>query len=160
MNISWKLPIILGLAGLVAVLGVGAWATNFTAYLGNNPTTCNNCHVMDVVYEGWYHAGHRASATCVECHTPHAFIPKYFVKAKSGMNHVFYFTTGMIPDPIRAKQSTDEIIQANCIRCHSETVSMVADGQASAGRYCFSCHRDVAHGPRGISNMPYQDLSY
>jgi hypothetical protein len=31
------------LAALVVVLGIGAWATNFTAYLGNDPNTCNNC---------------------------------------------------------------------------------------------------------------------
>jgi cytochrome c nitrite reductase small subunit len=135
------------------------WATNFTAYLGNDPTTCNNCHVMDAAYEGWYHAAHRLHADCVDCHTPHAFIPKYIVKAQSGMNHVFHFTMGSIPVPLRAKPATDRIIQANCIRCHSQTVSMVADGQADAGRYCFSCHTTVAHGSRGISLLPYQDTS-
>jgi cytochrome c nitrite reductase small subunit len=27
----------------------------------------------------------------------------------------------------------------------------------SGERYCFDCHRDVAHGERGLSLLPYQD---
>jgi len=152
-----KYPILIGLAALVVVLAVGMYVTDFTVYLGDNPTTCNNCHVMDAAYEGWYHGGHRPFAACNDCHVPHSLIPKYFVKARSGMNHVLHFTMGWIPEPLRAKPSTDEIIQENCIRCHTETVSMIADGQMDSGRYCFECHRSVAHGDRGISTLPYQD---
>jgi cytochrome c nitrite reductase small subunit len=152
-----KLPLYVGLTALIVVVAVGMVATDFTVYLGNDPTACNNCHVMDAVYEGWYHAAHQQWAICIDCHTPHALIPKYFIKAKSGMTHVWHFTMGTIPDPIRAKQATDRIIQDNCIRCHAETVSMIADGQKDAGRYCFECHRSAAHGERGISILPYQD---
>ena len=152
-----RLPLVVGLVALVAVTGVGLYASDFTVYLGDNPTACNNCHVMDAAYEGWYHGGHKTWATCNDCHTPHAFIPKYFVKARSGFNHVTAFTLGEIPAAIRAKQSSQEIVEANCIRCHSETVSAIADGQPDAGRYCFDCHRSVAHGERGISILPYQD---
>jgi cytochrome c nitrite reductase small subunit len=152
-----KYVVIVGLIAFAAVIGVGMWATNFTVYLGDDPTTCNNCHVMDAVYEGWFHAGHQQWATCNDCHTPHAFIPKYFVKARSGMNHVSMFTLGHYPEPLRAKKSTSDIIQANCVRCHETAVSMIADGQANSDRYCFVCHRDVAHGQRGISILPYQD---
>ncbi len=159
MKIFSNLPLLLGLASALVALGVGMYATNFTAYLGNDPTTCNNCHVMDAAYEGWYHAAHRTAATCADCHTPHALIPKYIVKAESGMNHVFHFTFGLIPVPLRAKPATDKIIQANCIRCHSQTVDAVADGQMDAGRFCFDCHRAVAHGQRGISLLPYQDTT-
>jgi cytochrome c nitrite reductase small subunit len=151
------IPVIVGVIALGAILAVGAWATDFTVYLGNDPTACNNCHVMDAVYEGWYHAGHQRSTTCVDCHTPHPIVLKYLYKAKSGMNHVFMFSTGQIPEPLRAKEETDQIIQENCIRCHSETVSEIGDGQMDSGRYCFECHRGVAHGPRGISILPYQD---
>lgn len=157
--LSAKLPLWIGLASLVVVLGVGLSVTNFTAYLGNNPATCNNCHVMDAVYEGWYHSAHRMAATCADCHTPHDFIPKYIVKAESGMNHVFHFTFNLIPEPLRAKPATDRIVQANCIRCHSQAVAEIADGQMGAGRFCFDCHRTVAHGERGISLLPYQDTT-
>ena len=152
-----KLPIIVGVVALIVVLGTFLYVSNFTVYLGDDPTTCNNCHVMDAVYEGWFHGGHRPWTTCNDCHTPHEFIPKYLVKAQSGFNHVSAFTIGHLPEPLRAKPHTKEIIQENCLRCHGETVANVADGQMDSERYCFECHRDVAHGQRGISILPYQD---
>jgi cytochrome c nitrite reductase small subunit len=155
-----KLPLVVGLFSLAAVLGTGMWVTDFTAYLGNDPATCNNCHVMDAAYEGWYHAGHQEWATCGDCHTPHALIPKYIVKGLSGMRHVSAFTLGHIPAAIRAKESSSAVVQENCIRCHAETVSAIGDGlmAAEAGRNCFDCHRDVAHGERGLSLLPNQDI--
>ncbi|MEK7327477.1 MAG: cytochrome c nitrite reductase small subunit [Chloroflexota bacterium] len=152
-----KLPVVVGLVALIIVAGTLMVVSDFSVYLGNDPTACNNCHVMDAAYEGWYHGGHKLWAECNDCHTPHDLIPKYFVKARSGFNHVTAFTLGEIPNAIRAKESSREIIQENCIRCHSETVSNIADGQMDAERYCFECHRDVAHGERGRSILPYQD---
>lgn len=155
-----KIPIIIGVIALLAVLGLGMYVTDFTAYLGNNPTTCNNCHVMDNVYEGWYHAGHKEWTTCNECHTPHAFIPKYLVKAQSGYHHVTAFMFGEIPDAIRAKESSRQVVQANCERCHADTIDNLDMGYRyttdDPGRYCFECHRSVAHGERGLSILPYQ----
>jgi cytochrome c nitrite reductase small subunit len=155
-----KLPLIVGLVALASVLGVGMITTEFTTYLGNNPTTCNNCHVMDAAYEGWYHGGHQEWAACGDCHTPHALIPKYLVKAQSGFRHVSAFTLGHIPNAIRAKESSRKVVQENCIRCHAEAVSNMLDLGQSGGmdfdRYCFECHRNVAHGDRGISILPYQ----
>lgn len=152
-----KIPVIVAILAFMAVLAVGMYTTDFTVYMGNDPTACTNCHVMDAVYENWYHASHMRVTACVDCHAPHAFIPKYLVKARSGMNDVFHFTLGLIPEPIRAKPSTLKMIQANCIRCHAETVSAIADGQKDSGRFCFDCHRTVAHGERGITVLPYQD---
>lgn len=156
-----KIVLAIGVAALAIVLVVGAWATNFTVYLGNDPTACNNCHVMDAAYEGWYHAGHQSWATCVDCHTPHDIVPKYLYKAKSGLNHVTMFTLNHIPEPLRAAEDTQRIIQSNCLRCHAETVSEIADGvmdpEKTGARYCYECHRSIAHGPRGITILPYQD---
>ncbi len=98
-----KIALLVGISALLVVMGVGLYVTDFTAYLGNNPTTCNNCHVMDNVYESWFHGGHKQWATCSECHTPHALIPKYIVKAESGYHHVTAFLFGKIPPAIRAK---------------------------------------------------------
>lgn len=154
---KWKIPLFTGLAALAAALGTLMYVSNFTAYLGNDPATCNNCHVMDAVYEGWFHSSHREFAVCNDCHTPHALIPKYWVKMTSGMGHVTMFALNQIPNPLRAKESTDGIIQANCIRCHQASVADIADGQMDSDRYCFACHRSVAHGERGISILPYQD---
>jgi cytochrome c nitrite reductase small subunit len=156
-EVGMRIAIIVSVTCLVIVVGTLLYVSNFTVYLGDDPTTCNNCHVMDAVYEGWYHGGHKLVATCNDCHTPHDLIPKYFVKARSGFNHVSAFTIGHLPDPLRAKTESREIVQQNCMRCHEETVSMVADGLKDSGRYCFECHRHVAHGERGISILPYQD---
>jgi cytochrome c nitrite reductase small subunit len=151
-----KLPLFVGVVALIAVLGTGLYTTEFTTYLGDNPTTCNNCHVMDGAYEGWYHAGHKNRTTCSECHTPHALIPKYYVKALSGYHHVTAFTFGNIPVAIRAKESSRDVVQENCVRCHQETVADILDGSMPMDRYCFECHRSVAHGERGVSILPYQ----
>lgn len=155
-----KLPIILGIVALLVVVGVGMYVSDFTAYLGNNPTTCNNCHVMDAVYEGWYHGGHRNWANCNDCHTPHALIPKYLTKAQSGYHHVTAFVLGDIPHAIRAKDESREVVQENCVRCHGETIANLDWGQMytadDSQRYCFDCHRSQAHGERGISILPYQ----
>ena len=155
-----KLAILISLIAVLAVVGVGFYVTDFTAYLGNNPTTCNNCHVMDYVYEGWFHGAHKSWATCNDCHTPHALIPKYWVKAKSGYHHVTAFVFKNYADAIRAKQESREVVQENCKRCHAATIANISLTEkmgAGEERFCFDCHRTVAHGERGISLLPYQD---
>ena len=151
-----KLPILIGIIALLAVAATGLYITDFTAYLGNNPSTCNNCHVMDYVYEGWYHAGHSEWTTCNECHTPHALIPKYITKAQSGYHHVTAFVSGNIPDAIRAKPHSRDIVQENCKRCHEATIANIDMSPMTGERYCFDCHRSAAHGERGISILPYK----
>ena len=152
-----KLALIIGIAALILAAAVGLYVTDFTAYLGSNPATCNNCHVMDAVYEGWFHGAHRSWANCSDCHTPHALVPKYITKGLSGYHHVTAFTFGDIPDAIRAKQESIEIVQENCIRCHIDSVESTFEVSHSSDRYCFDCHRHVSHGERGISLLPYQD---
>jgi len=152
-----KLPFIVGIVAILAVIATGLYVSDFTAYLGSDPGTCNNCHVMDGVYENWAHGAHRTWAVCGDCHTPHALIPKYLIKAQSGFRHVSAFTLGDIPDAIRPRPSSIKIIQDNCIRCHSETVADIMAGSMPFDRYCFDCHRDTAHGERGISISPYPD---
>ncbi len=150
-----KIPLFVGILSIIATLAVGLYVSDFTAYLGDDPSACNNCHVMDAVYESWFHGGHKNWATCNDCHTPHALIPKYIVKATSGYHHVFAFVLGDIPVAIRAKESSRQVVQENCIRCHIETIANTNEGMADSDRYCFDCHRSVAHGERGISLLPY-----
>lgn len=155
-----KIAVLVAFVALVAVVGVGMYVTDFTAYMGNNPTTCNNCHVMDAVYEGWYHGGHKQWANCNDCHTPHALIPKYYVKGVSGYHHVSAFLLGNIPDAIRAREAQQAVVQENCIRCHEDTIAdldwNMGYTEGEQGRQCYDCHRTVAHGERGISILPYQ----
>jgi cytochrome c nitrite reductase small subunit len=61
----------------------------------------------------------------------------------------------MTPDAIRVHPETKEILQGNCIRCHGETVAEIM--LHDLDRNCWECHRDVAHGERGITLLPMQD---
>jgi cytochrome c nitrite reductase small subunit len=151
-------PLVIGILALLAVLGVFAYVTDAPAYMGHEPATCNNCHVMDSQYENWYLAAHERSAACTDCHLPHQNIVSYYLyKGYSGMKDVFSFTFKTYPVAIRATRQTDEIVQANCIRCHTDTVENIVAGPQPFDRYCWRCHRSVAHGERGLSLYPSQD---
>jgi len=153
-----KASLIIGIFILVVALGVFAWVTDAPAYLGHEASTCNNCHVMDAQYENWYHAAHKRVAVCADCHLPHQNLVSYYIyKGYSGMKDVISFTFKTYPDAIRATAQTDRIIQANCIRCHEDTVDAIVAGVQPFDRTCWTCHRSVAHGEQGLSLSPYQD---
>ena len=153
-----QFPLMIGILGFLIALGVFTWVMDAPSYLGHEPSTCNNCHVMDAQYEGWFHAAHERIAVCTDCHLPHQNIASYYLyKGYSGMRDVYSFTFKTYPAAIRATQQTDEIIQANCIRCHIDTVENILTGPQPFDRYCWDCHRSVAHGERGLSLSPYQD---
>jgi len=150
--------LIVGVAALVIALGMFVYVVEPLAYMGAEAATCNNCHVMDGAYENWYHAPHEKVTECVDCHLPHDNVVNYwFEKGKTGMHDVFYFSTGQTPEVIRAKPETKAIIQANCIRCHQDTVESIVMGAQPFERQCWDCHRSSAHGERGISVAPRQD---
>jgi cytochrome c nitrite reductase small subunit len=155
---SSKWPLLIGIAAFLLALGLFAWATDAPAYLGHDPATCNNCHVMDSQYENWFHASHAGRAACSDCHIPHQnLLAYYFYKGKSGMHDVYSFVTRSYPAVIRAGDETRTIVQANCIRCHEDTVESILAGAQPFERNCWDCHRSVAHGERGLTLNPYQD---
>jgi len=148
------------LAAVAAVMSLGtfAYVSGAIPFMGSNPETCANCHVMDSAYENWIHAPHGRDVKCVDCHLPHDNLVNYwFEKGKTGMHDVFYFSAGLTPELIRAKPEAQAIIQGNCIRCHKETVETIMMGPQAFERHCWDCHRSVAHGQRGIGISTYQD---
>ncbi|KCZ70396.1 cytochrome c nitrate reductase, small subunit [Candidatus Methanoperedens nitroreducens] len=158
-----KFLFIAGIFVLVA-MGSGTYVndsdmhiSNLTEYIGNTLTACNSCHVMGAVYESWYHGDHKNRAECSDCHIPHDPITKYVVKAESGIRDVTAVITGNVPEVIRTTENSQKIIQGNCLHCHEQTVGNIADSKRNDERYCFECHRTVAHGERGISLSPYQE---
>lgn len=156
MQAKWAL--IIGITALLLALGVFGWVTNAPSYLEHDPSTCNNCHVMDAQYEGWFHSAHMTYTVCTDCHLPHQNIASYYLyKGYSGMRDVVSFTLKIYPAAIRATQQTDMIVQANCIRCHKDTVENILADPQPLDRYCWSCHRSTAHGERGLSLAPFQD---
>jgi cytochrome c nitrite reductase small subunit len=153
-----KTPFVIAFAVAVIALGFFVFVTDAPAYAGSAPETCNNCHVMDAQYENWLHAPHANWAKCTDCHLPHGnFVSYYLEKGRQGAKDVYAFTTGNIPVAIRASDKSRQIIQDNCIRCHEGTVESVVMGAQPFDRYCWECHRTVAHGSRGLSIVPYQD---
>jgi cytochrome c nitrite reductase small subunit len=153
-----KLSLVISVGAAVIALSAFVYVTDAPAYMGTQATTCNNCHVMDSQYENWYHGGHRAATECVDCHLPHDnFVHYYLAKAQTGMHDVYVFGTGKTPELIRAEPETQKVIQANCIRCHQDTVGNIMLGPQPFDRHCWDCHRSAAHGQRGISIVPYQD---
>ncbi len=164
----------IGILVLFSVAVILGWVTDAPAYIGHEASTCNNCHVMDAQYENWYHGAHADVAVCADCHLPHQNIVSYYLfKGYSGMKDVVSFTLKLYPPAIRATAQTDEIIQANCIRCHQDTVegilsypqpfvaaqagTFISAQESTFDRNCWDCHRTTAHGPRGLSLYPYQD---
>jgi cytochrome c nitrite reductase small subunit len=155
---SPRLSLLIGLAALVIALGMFTYTSGALTYMGTAPSTCGNCHVMDSQYENWFHAPHERFAECTDCHLPHGnVLAYYFEKGRSGMHDVFIFSTGQAPAIIRASKDSKAIVQENCLRCHEETVQDIVMGAQPFERYCWECHRSVAHGERGASGAPYQD---
>jgi cytochrome c nitrite reductase small subunit len=154
----FKTPFLIAIAAAVLALGFFVFVTDAPAYGGSAPETCNNCHAMDSQYENWYHAPHEKVAECVDCHLPHDNVAVYYLeKGRQGMKDTYAFVTGNIPVAIRASDKTKGIIQENCLRCHRDTVENIMLGDQPFERYCWECHRSVAHGERGSSIVPYQD---
>ena len=142
-------------------LGVGSYTfvvAHGTSYLSNDPAVCVNCHVMREEFDGWQHGSHHAVAVCNDCHLPHDnVVHKLFVKASNGYHHSKAFTLMNFREPIRIKPANAEVLEANCVRCHSAlveeitahgTLGMPTDPERKADLYgCVRCHEGVGHGP-------------
>jgi cytochrome c nitrite reductase small subunit len=160
----WKLPVLLTLAVLTGLGLFSFYISNAVSYLGDNPETCVNCHIMAPQYATWYHSSHREKTNCNDCHVPHNnLINKYFFKAKDGLRHATIFTLRREPQVIFIKEAGREVVHHNCIRCHSE---LITDSKLLAytteahefrmERKCWDCHRETPHGRvNSISSVPY-----
>ena len=141
-----SLPILVAaLAGVAA--GVGGYAFAYakgTSYLGNDPATCANCHVMNGQLEGWQKASHHGVATCNDCHTPSG-AARYLTKAENGWHHSLAFTVGGFPDVIRARAESRAVVEGQCRACHADLVQSMGWGGDLAEVSCIRCHDSVGH---------------
>jgi cytochrome c nitrite reductase small subunit len=159
----WERPVIV-LLGIFAGLAIyGLYISKAWSYLGDEPPTCINCHVMIPEYANWAHNSHRRTATCNDCHVPHKnFVSKYFFKATDGLSHATKFTFRLERQNIIMKEETRSLIQQNCTRCHDKTVSkefiksIVPNYHNYMNdRYCLDCHREIPHGTvHGLTSTP------
>ena len=143
------LPLSLPAAVLAATLGLAGGVGGYlfvyakgSSYLGNDPRTCANCHVMQGHLDGWQQSSHKGVATCNDCHTPSHPIMKYVVKAENGFHHSWAFTSGGFPDVIRARAESREVIEGQCRHCHADAVQMMSAGGELS---CVRCHPSVGH---------------
>jgi len=139
---------------LGALTGIGTFTFNYAeglSYFSTDPRACKNCHIMNDEYNSWTKGPHHGSATCVDCHLPHEFIPKYIAKADNGWRHSKAFTLQNFHEPIQITPRNADILQANCIRCHGQFVHELVTGARAPTRdsvQCVHCHHNVGHGAR------------
>jgi cytochrome c nitrite reductase small subunit len=144
-----RILIVCVLVGVSA--GLGSYTFHYaagTSYFSSNPAACVNCHIMREQYDGWQKASHHAVASCNDCHTPHALIPKYLVKAENGFWHSKAFTLQDFHEPIRIRPRNALVLNGACIHCHQDLVSEVV-GHGTRGNEtlnCVHCHASVGHG--------------
>ncbi|MGQ9819274.1 MAG: cytochrome c nitrite reductase small subunit [Candidatus Kapaibacteriales bacterium] len=132
----------------------GFYISNAVSYLSEDPTACVNCHIMTPHFTTWFHSSHRNVATCNDCHLPSDNpIRRFWFKANDGLRHSFFFTLGKYPQVIRIRSSSEEVVQANCLRCHNHQISALTlenfeyeQYLAGNSKLCWDCHREIPHG--------------
>jgi cytochrome c nitrite reductase small subunit len=137
------LPVILLSVPAGIAAGIGGYTfvyANGAAYLTNDPAACANCHVMQDHFDAWRKSSHHAVASCNDCHTPAAAIPKYLTKASNGWHHSRAFTTGGFHEPIRITPRNREIVEGQCRACHADVVEAMVQEDS-----CVRCHDSVGH---------------
>lgn len=130
---------------LGAAIGLGMFTFVYargSAYLGNDPAACANCHVMQDHFNSWQKSSHHHVAVCNDCHAPPHGLAKYWVKAVNGFHHSYAFTSGDFHEPIRITERNRKVTEAQCRRCHQDIVQTMGH---SAGLSCIRCHESVGH---------------
>jgi cytochrome c nitrite reductase small subunit len=160
----WKFPVIVVAAIFTGLGFFSFYISNAPSYLGDDPSTCVNCHIMAPQHTTWYHSSHREKTTCNDCHVPHNnVISKYLFKAKDGIRHATIFTLRREPQVIFIREAGQKVVHKNCIRCHS---ALLEDNKLMAyntetdrfrkERQCWECHRETPHGRvNSLSSVPF-----
>jgi cytochrome c nitrite reductase small subunit len=161
---QWRMPVVI-LMGAIVGLGIyAAYSSRALSYLSDSPETCVNCHIMAPQYATWTHSSHREVATCNDCHVPQDNIFRsYYFKAMDGARHATMFTLRLEPQNIFIHQAGINVVQENCVRCHS---TLITDSKLLTqtdsfhhkfeDRLCWDCHREVPHGRvKSLSSTPY-----
>jgi cytochrome c nitrite reductase small subunit len=145
---SFKMAAIGFLVALILVIAGGA------AYAQTEkPTFCGGCHAMEDSYHTWQNSVH-STVACSECHLPHDNLAtKLLAKAKTGAVDIYAQTLRNYDIDIQVTDKGKEYLQKNCLRCHESRVSAtdMGVGKDGDGRDCTSCHMNLVHGSKTIS---------
>ena len=150
---------VLGSAVLAGIaMGLGGYTFAYArgwSYLTDDPKACANCHVMNEQYDAWIKGSHRTVATCNDCHVPQDFLGKWYIKARNGFWHSYYFTSGTFHEPIRATSVSREVVEGNCRRCHEAVVDAMGTPShaGSDAISCIRCHASVGHMELGATSV-------
>ena len=143
--------VLLVMLGILAGLGLFTFSyAEGLSYFSHDPKACVNCHIMNDEFDSWQKSSHHAAAVCVDCHMPEKFAEKIVAKADNGYRHSKGFTFQDFHEPIMIKERNSQILQNNCLRCHSDLVHGIMDSGAEFGKSvkCIQCHSHVGHGTR------------
>ena len=132
-------------AGLV-VVAVGAGMMSFSG----SPAFCGSCHAMKGEAASFALSSHREQE-CVECHLPHDNAAIYLIeKGRTGMVDMYHAVLRDYPARIKLSDDAHLMVDKNCVRCHSATMSNVhadfKNVEMDTGADCLKCHSSIAHG--------------
>lgn len=130
------------LGGFVLLVVGAAFTYPLVATANDDVGFCLSCHVM--ADQGKSHATsfHREVATCSDCHTG-SLVQKY----SDGVRHITANLTGDFVHPIVIRESSREVVAAQCFSCHAEK-SLHARQKQERGKNCLECHK--GHDPRPV----------
>ena len=161
---KWKIPVIVLLGIFIGLGTYSFYISKAWSYISDDPKACVNCHIMAPQYATWIHSSHRETAHCNDCHVPHDnFARKYYFKGKDGLRHATLFTLRAERQVIFIGHEGKEVVQENCIRCHTDLFDQSKIITQTKGQYqvhntdreCWECHRDVPHGRvNSLSSVP------
>ncbi|GAD19740.1 cytochrome c nitrite reductase small subunit [Helicobacter fennelliae] len=135
---------------IVGNIAYNLYNAKVLSYLTSDSAACNNCHVMNEVFNDHSKSPHK-DVVCIDCHLPHSFIAKWIGKAQSGLGHAYYFTFDKnLPTHFSANQHTKKWVQDNCIRCHGDYATNAINPTTNKNHSqnalnCVSCHQNVGH---------------
>jgi len=136
--------------GLIS--GLGAFTFGYGkgfSYFSSNPQGCANCHAMQDHFDSWQSSSHHAVAVCNDCHLPHDFVGKWYVKADNGFFHSLAFTLNDYHEPIQIKARNRRVTQQACLHCHQDIGEQVySTHQSVESLQCVQCHSAVGHSGR------------
>ncbi|QGG49324.1 NapC/NirT family cytochrome c [Heliorestis convoluta] len=145
MEAGKKVRIVILAIGFL-LLAAGAGTATMHSVTGNS-AFCASCHIMDNYMSSWEHSSHREIAGCNDCHTDQRnLLTKTWSKVKAGTLHGYVNYLTDHPDYLELYDSSRDIVQANCVSCHSDLIFKTSLANPSiGGKYCFDCHSSVPH---------------
>jgi nitrate/TMAO reductase-like tetraheme cytochrome c subunit len=153
-------------AALIISIPVGVNATGTNEF-------CTSCHEMKIPEKEYLTSAHAVNSTgvvaeCHDCHIPHSYPRKLFLKAKAGILDAYGHLTGKIDTPEKYEAHRKEMAQsewarmkandsAECRNCHKivfDEKSLAKQKKSGArdhrkgieeGKTCIDCHTGLVH---------------